>query len=82
MATTTTEHTLAAAWGRRVAEARRRAGLSQSGLADLCGVAQQTVSKIERGRMVPLDKLKLRLAEELGTSPAVLFAWPSRTTDR
>jgi len=50
--------------------------MSQATLAERCGVTQQTISKIERGLMVPLDPLKLRLALELDVSPAMLFPWP------
>jgi len=67
---------LAAWWGPRVAAQRIGAAVSQAALARRCGVTQQTISKIERGSMVPLDPLKLRLATELGTTPGQLFAWP------
>lgn len=63
-------------WGARVADARRTRRLSQGRLAVLCGVSQQTVSKVEHGEICPHDKLKLRLAAALEVPPAALFPWP------
>ena len=63
-------------WGALIAARRAELHLSQSALADLCSVSQQTISKIERGLMVPLDPLKLRLAAGLAIHPAELFPWP------
>ena len=71
---------LGAAWGGRVAQLRLRLRLSQADLAALCGVTQQTISKVERGLMVPLDPLKLRLAAALDAHPATLFGWPPELT--
>ena len=39
-------------------------------------MTQQTISKIERGAMVPLDRLKVRIARHLSTTPPTLFGWP------
>jgi hypothetical protein len=47
--------------GRMVRHARRRAGLTQRGLAARSGIAQETIARIERGRSDPrvgtLDRL-------------------------
>ena len=52
--------------GRRVANARRAAGLSGEQLGNVIGVGRSTMSKIESGRRA-LDGFELvRLAEELG----------------
>jgi transcriptional regulator with XRE-family HTH domain len=64
------------AWGKRIAEARRRMGLTQAGLADLLNVAQSTVSKWENGTLAPDDASKFRLAETLDQSLEQLFSWP------
>lgn len=67
-------------WGAAVADRRRQLGLSQAQLAKACGdhgVTQQTISKIENGEIIPLDRLKVDLARALGTKPNVLFAWPA-----
>ncbi|MBI2710468.1 MAG: helix-turn-helix transcriptional regulator [Actinobacteria bacterium] len=66
---------VAAAWGERVADARRARRLSQADLAERAGVSQQTISKLERGRLCPHDRLKLRLAQALGIAPHELWAW-------
>lgn len=64
-------------WGALVHEARLTRKMSQPELAREAGVAQQTISKLERGMLCPHDKLKLRLATALDVQPAVLFPWPS-----
>lgn len=66
-------------WAALVYEARRARGLSQPQLAQAAGVAQQTISKLERGMLCPHDRIKLRLAAALGVQPALLFPWPSLT---
>lgn len=65
-------------WGRRVAERREALGLTQAQLADLCGVTQQSISRIEGGAVIPRDSLKITLSVKLGTTPGELFAWPKR----
>lgn len=68
--------TLASYWGERIRAAREEAGRTQTFLAQLVGVEQQTISSIERGVIVPSDNLKLRLARCLGREPGDLFDWP------
>jgi DNA-binding XRE family transcriptional regulator len=63
-------------WALCVRDARRRAGLSQDDLAGAAAVTQQTISKIEAGKVCPHDPVKLRLAIALGISPGALFPWP------
>lgn len=63
-------------WGARVAQRRADLGLTQSQFADVVGVAQQTISKIELGEILPHDKLKVRIAQRTGSLVTVLFAWP------
>ncbi|MCU1499451.1 MAG: Helix-turn-helix domain [Acidimicrobiales bacterium] len=75
------ERRLAVLWGRNVAEVRRRRGFSQQALARRSAVTQQTVSKVERGQVLPGDGLKLALAWALGVAPGELFAWPSDLDD-
>lgn len=60
-------------WGKRVAQARRRSGLTQKQLGTRAGVTQQTISSIERGKGMPRDDLKLRIARALEVDPAELF---------
>jgi transcriptional regulator with XRE-family HTH domain len=75
------ERRLARLWGRRVAGLRRRHGISQQALGRRCAVTQQTISKVERGEVLPGDGLKVALATALAVSPGELFAWP-RNPDR
>lgn len=65
-----------ALWALCVREARRHAGLSQDELAQAAAVTQQTISKIEAGKVCPTDGVKVRLAIALGISPGALFPWP------
>ena len=74
-----TKTNIADLWGRKVAERRSYMGISQAQLAELCDVTQQTISKIEAGRMIPHDRLKLVLANRMAIEPGELFAWPPRS---
>ncbi len=65
-------------WAHFVNYARRYRGLTQDALARAADVSQQTISKIEAGRMCPHDRLKVRLAEALEVHTADLFPWPSQ----
>lgn len=72
-------------WGKRVVQARRRAGLTQKQLGTRAGVTQQTISSIERGKGMPRDDLKLRIARALEVDPGELFplaAAPSAAAKR
>jgi transcriptional regulator with XRE-family HTH domain len=53
---------------RRVAEARARAGLTQAGLSAACGVTDETISRIERGRYEPAVSTLIQIAEALDVS--------------
>ena len=64
-----------AEWGRRVERARQALGMSQRALARRTGVTQQTISKVETGRMCPHDRVKVRLARALDADPEDLFHW-------
>ncbi|MCC6419176.1 MAG: helix-turn-helix domain-containing protein [Gemmataceae bacterium] len=63
-------------WGDRVREAREDLGLTQVDLARLAEVTQQSVSLIEKGKVLPRDGLKRTLARVLGKAPNELFEWP------
>jgi putative transcriptional regulator len=64
-------------WALCLRDARRRRGLSQDNLAGAVDVSQQTISKIEAGRICPHDSLKVRLAQALDVPPEALFPWPA-----
>jgi len=53
---------------------RQQAGLTQGQVAEVADVADATISRIERGRFLPTQKLLARLAEAVGASPAELVA--------
>lgn len=53
------------ALGASIAEARRERGLKQRELAELSGVNQGDISRIERGVLAPTTPTLLRLAEGL-----------------
>lgn len=64
-------------WALSLRDARRRRGLSQEDLAHAVDVTQQTISKVEAGRICPHDNLKVRLAQALDLPPVALFPWPT-----
>lgn len=65
-------------WGALVKARRRLLHLSQPQLADLVGCRVQTISKVERGQIVPRDYLKAAIALSLATEVGELFPWPTR----
>ncbi|HEY3685761.1 MAG TPA: helix-turn-helix transcriptional regulator [Streptosporangiaceae bacterium] len=61
--------------GRRIAENRRRRGLSQSVLAGLIGRSESWLSQVERGkRRIDAHSVLLRMSEILGVDTAKLTA--------
>jgi DNA-binding XRE family transcriptional regulator len=65
-------------WGLLVRQRRRRLGISQGQLAGLVGCPVQTISKVERGNIVPRDYLKAAISVALADEVTHLFPWPSR----
>jgi DNA-binding XRE family transcriptional regulator len=57
---------------------RRERGLTQQQLADLAGIDQADVSKIERGRKSPTIDTYARLASALCMEPGLPIAAPPR----
>jgi transcriptional regulator with XRE-family HTH domain len=60
--------------GVRVRSLRHEAGLTQAQLAEAVSIAPETMSRIERGRLVPSTDLVGRLAGAIGVEPGALFA--------
>lgn len=58
--------------GRRIAEARRAHGWSQSQLAERVGVTLETISRLERGATMPSITRISKIAEVLGVSLSTL----------
>lgn len=63
----------AALLGRRLAQERARAGLSQQELAERSGVRQETISRIERGRANPTLATLDALAQAMDIEVTVEF---------
>jgi len=59
--------------GHRVAQGRRRAGLTQPALAEKVGVSRPTIARIEAGKTSPSVALALAIARELGEPVETLF---------
>ena len=54
-------------------ERRTEIGLTQSELADICGVSRKTVNTVENGVFVPSTMLALKLATALDRRVEELF---------
>jgi ribosome-binding protein aMBF1 (putative translation factor) len=54
------------AFGRVISEARKARHLRQTDLAELSGIAQPDISRIERGQITPTTPTLVKLAEALG----------------
>jgi putative transcriptional regulator len=59
--------------GHRVAQARKRTGLTQPQLAEKVGVGRATIARIEADRQSPSVVLALKIARELGEPVETLF---------
>lgn len=65
--------TMGERFGLNLWRARRRADLSQSGLADFAGLSLDAIWKIENGQRLPRLDTILRLAAGTSASPCVLL---------
>ena len=65
---------VALAPGDAVRVARELQGMTQSGLADACGIPQGTISSLESGRIT--ESYLLRLLETIGPGTYELYAHP------
>lgn len=61
--------------GERILAARIGAGLTQSGLSEVSGIAQGHLSEIERGLKTPSLATLKRLRDALGLNEAVWTTW-------
>ncbi|MCL6635256.1 MAG: helix-turn-helix domain-containing protein [Peptococcaceae bacterium] len=60
--------------GKRIREARKKAGLTQAALGKKSGLATSTICDIEKGRIKPsLDSLE-RIAAALGAAPSFFLS--------
>ena len=65
--------------GRRIAEERRRGGITQNALASHVGVTAQAVSKWEQGRSCPDIAILDEIADALGISLFELLGMEERS---
>lgn len=68
---TTTPATIA--WGSNLRARREALRLTQEQVAEITGLRQSTISKIEKGQITPRDTTKVLLASKLGCPVAALF---------
>ena len=59
--------------GSKLKTARMFAGLSQEGLARICGISRETIRKIENNKLNPSIYICNKLANSLGKSIDELF---------
>jgi ribosome-binding protein aMBF1 (putative translation factor) len=64
----------AAAFGSVILGARKARGLRQSDVADLSGVTQADISRIERGQVAPTTQTLLKLTTALGVEIQFVLA--------
>jgi transcriptional regulator with XRE-family HTH domain len=64
--------------GQRIRRKRRRAGLTQQGLADLAFVSRSLIQQVERGRKPATPSLVAAVASALNLDPAELYGQPYR----
>ncbi|MBB4825264.1 putative transcriptional regulator [Sporosarcina luteola] len=57
----------------KIKQYREKKGISQGGLADLCGVSRQTINAIENNKYDPSLQLAFDLAKTLGVKVDTLF---------
>jgi XRE family transcriptional regulator, regulator of sulfur utilization len=69
----------AAAFGSVIFGARKARGLRQSDLAELSGVTQADISRIERGQVAPTTQTLLKLTDALGVEIQFVLAEPGTT---
>lgn len=62
-------------WGSKLRA--RRGSISQERLAEIAGIDQSTISRIENGNMAVSDELKWKLAGALGCLVSDLFPYPN-----
>jgi transcriptional regulator with XRE-family HTH domain len=67
--------------GKLIRRARTRAGLSQAALAEAAGVADETVSRVERGAYEPSLSTLVRLADALGENVDFVVRRSSRAAE-
>ena len=68
--------------GKRVAELRGRAGLTQQRLADLVGVSVETISRLERGVTIPSVVKLCEIADKMGFRLKDMFVFEAEPSEK
>ena len=63
--------------GKAVEKRRLASGLTRAELAESCGLTVPTIWRIEAGRTVPSDRVRLAIAHHLSTTPEKLWRLPT-----
>ena len=66
--------------GQRIAMLRRQAQLTQAALAESVGVANETISRLERGTAMPSLSRMDKIADALGVELSEVFQFRDRET--
>jgi transcriptional regulator with XRE-family HTH domain len=69
-------------WGEGVRMLRNIRNLSQVQLAEMAGVTQPSISRIESGSRQVSDAARVRIARALGVDPHVLFPYIDDAADQ
>lgn len=64
-------------WAEQIRERRLDKGLKLREFAELCGVTEATMSRIENGKLAPNDGLKWKIAGVFGVRMDRMWAWPT-----
>ncbi len=64
--------------GNLVRSRRELLNLTPAQLAEAAGVSRPTLSKIENGKLLPRDYMRISVAHSLGCRVDDLWPWPSR----
>lgn len=59
--------------GSRIAQLRKKSGLSQQQLADLVGTSTSAIGNYESGLRIPKDAIKIKIAHALKASIESIF---------
>ena len=78
MSESNTSHGAPEAIGRRIAHLRKRAGLTQQGLADLAHISRSLIQQVETGKKPATPSLIAAVARALKVDPASVYGQPYR----
>lgn len=66
------------AWGRRLRAIREEQQISQSKLAQLSGIPQGAISRLERGLVGAGDETRMAIARALGRNVEDIWTYPTQ----